>query len=278
MTEVSEISTICKNCLFAIYDNDTQVSCKFGRTETVNNHPSYDLIEAEDEEKKFYILNNHICPYQRTDTWTHADEKDIESKVKEEVYMPWAAVLFYRHNGIDSVEERIKELKSQKIPPKVVSLVIDAQDIDPKDFRSLHQMMEDNFSLWYLQRVLMEDFPDRYTADLCFDKMKKHRFMFYSYFESTKPIDLEYYSKIHKYVIDDMNFYGMIKNNDDKKDIHQMTISKVAHIKYAGNGNGIPIEFKIAYETKEITKEQISSNNITFDNLTSKFIIDYKLL
>ena len=30
--------------------------------------------------------------------------------------------------------------------------------------------------------------------------------------------------------------------------------------------------------TKEITKEQISSNNITFDNLTSKFIIDYKLL
>ena len=102
--------------------------------------------------------------------------------------------------------------------------------------------------------------------------------MFYSYFESTKPIDLEYYSKIHKYVIDDMNFYGMIKNNDDKKDIHQMTISKVAHIKYAGNGNGIPIEFKIANETKEITKEQISSNNITFDNLTSKFIIDYKLL
>ena len=57
-----------------------------------------------------------------------------------------------------------------------------------------------------------------------------------------------------------------------------MTISKVAHIKYAGNGNGIPIEFKIAYETKEMTREQISSNNITFDNLTSKFIIDYKLL
>ena len=134
MTEVSEISTICKNCLFAIYDNDTQVGCKFGRTETVDSHPSYELIEAEDEEKQFYIFNNHICPYQRTDTWTHADDKDIETRVKEEVFMPWAAVLFYRHNGIQSVEERIKEIKSQKVPPKVVSLVIDAKDIDPKDF------------------------------------------------------------------------------------------------------------------------------------------------
>lgn len=278
MTEVSSISTICKNCLFAIYDGKTQIGCNFNRTETIDKHPSYDLIEAEDEDKEFYILNNHICPYQRTDNWKHANDTDIISRVKEEVHMPWAAILFYRHNGIEHVEERIKELKSQSILPKVVTLVIDPQDIDPDDFRSLHQMMDDNFSIWYLQRVLQEDFPDRFTGDLCFDKMKKHRFMFYSYFESTKPIDLDYYDKIHKYVIDDLNFYGMIKNMDNKYDIHHMTISKVAHIKYAGNGNGIALEYKIAYENKDITKAEISNNNVTFENLESKFIIDYKLL
>jgi len=278
MTEVSSISTICKNCLFAIYDSKTQIGCVFNRTETIDNHPSYDLIEAEDEDKEFYILNNHICPYQRTPDWQHSKNDDIVKKVKEEVYMPWAAILFYRHNGVDAVEERIKEIKSQKIPPKVVTLVIDPQDIDPNDFRSLHQMMDDNFNLWYLQRVLQEDFPDRFTADICFDKMKKHRFMFYTYFESTKTIDLDYYDKIHKFVIDDLNFYGIIKNYNDKHDIHHMTISKVAHIKYAGNGNGIAIEYKIAYESKEITKQEISNNNITFENLESKFIIDYNSL
>lgn len=276
--EVSEISTICKNCLFAVYDGETQIGCHFNRTDTVDKHPSYDLIEAEDEEKQFYILNNHICPYQRTPSWQYAEDNDIVQRVQEEVYMPWAAILFYRHNGIDSVEDRIKELKSQRIPPKVVTLVIDPQDIDPQDFRSLHQMMDDNFNIWYLQRVLQEDFPDRFTADICYDKMKKHRFMFYTYFESTQPIDLDYYSKLHKFVIDDMHFYGMIKNNDDKHDIHHMTISKVAHTKYAGNGNGVAIEYKIAYENKEITKQEISNNNITFENLESKFIIDYKTL
>ena len=59
MTEVSAISTICKNCLFAKYDKTTQVGCEFNRTETIDNHPVCELIEAQDEDKEFYILNNH---------------------------------------------------------------------------------------------------------------------------------------------------------------------------------------------------------------------------
>ena len=156
MTEVSAISTICKNCLFAKYDKNTQIGCEFDRTQTVDNHPVYELIAAQDDDKEFYILNNHICPYQRTDTWTHADDEDIISKVKEEVYMPWAAILFYRHNGLDSVEERIKELKTQRVKPKVVSLVIDAQDIHPDHFKSLYQMMEDNFELLSFQMAKIQ--------------------------------------------------------------------------------------------------------------------------
>ena len=277
MTEVSAISTICKNCLFAKYDKNTQIGCEFGKTQTVDDHPVYELIAAQDDDKEFYILNNHICPYQRTDTWTHADDEDIISKVKEEVYMPWAAILFYRHNGLDSIEERIKELKTQQVKPKVVSLVIDAQDIHPDHFKSLYQMMEDNFEIWYLQRVIQQDLPDRFTGDLCFDKMKKHRFMFYSYFESTKAIDSNYYDKIHKFVIDDMNSYGIIKNEDDE-DVHHVTISKIAHQKYSGNGNNVPIEYKIAYENKNLTWADIDAKTKSLETLEDKFIIDYNLL
>ena len=46
MTEVSAISTICKNCLFAIYDDDTQIGCHFGRTDKVDNHDVYDICRA----------------------------------------------------------------------------------------------------------------------------------------------------------------------------------------------------------------------------------------
>ena len=278
MKEISAISTACKNCLFATYDDNTQNGCMLNRIEKIETHPVYELIEAEDEEKEFYILNNHICPYQRTSTWVNADDDEIVGAVKKEGYMPWAAILFYRHNGINSVEERIKEIKSQTVRPKIVTLVIDAQDIDPAHFKSLHQMMDDNFDMWYLQRVIQTDLTDRFTGDLCFDKMQKHRFMFYSYFESTQSIDLDYYDKIHKFVIEDMNNYGIIKHKDNDEDIHHVTISKITHKKYGGNGNNVPIEYKISYENKDLTWADISDKNKSDTTLEDKFIIDYSEL
>lgn len=274
MNKVSAISTVCKNCLFAIYDGKTQVGCAFNQTDKVDQHDIYELIEAQDEEKEFYILNNYICPYQRTKSWVHANSLDIMHKAMSEVYMPWAAILFYRHNGIEAVEKRISELKNQRITPKVITLVIDAQDIDPEDFKTLYKLMDDNFDIWYLQRVIEKDLTDRFTGDLCFDKMKKHRFMFYTYFDSTKHIDSNYYDKIHKYVIDDMNTYGIIKDGDN---IHYMTISKIAHQKYGGNSNGIDIEYKIEYENKDLTWLDIT-NKKPKKELRDKFIVDYNTL
>ena len=277
MTTISAISTCCKNCIFSVYNGKTQTGCELGRTKTVEEHEVYELISARDDDKNFYVLNNHICPYQRTKTWAYADQEDKIAKAKEEVYMPWAALLFYRGNGIDAMEERIKELRNQSISPKVVTLII-SEDITEEELRSLFQMMEDNLDTWYLQRVLQEDLHDRFTGDLCFDKMKKHRFMFYSYFESTRPIDADYYDKIHKFVIDDMHTYGIMKNKKDDNDVHHLTISKVAHVKYGGNGNGVPLEYKIAHENKDLTWADINSKNKKDETLEDKFIIDYKSL
>ena len=274
MTEVSAISTICKNCLFAKYDDNTQIGCEFNRTKTVANHPVYDLIEAEDGDKEFFILNNHICPYQRTEGWAHSNSNDIVSAVKAEVVMPWAAILFYRNDGRDALEARIKEIRSQSVPPKVITLVLGAGNLDKDELTSLHQMMEDNFEIWYLHKVLLDDLTDRFAADLCFDKMKKHRFMFYTYFETNQSIDLDYYDKIHKYVIDDMNTYGIIKDKKNPDNLQHITISKIAHMKYGGNGNSVDIEHKISHENKDLTLADISENSGD-ETLEEKFIVEY---
>ena len=50
MKEISAISTACKNCLFATYDDNTQNGCMLNRIEKIETHPVYELIEAEDEE------------------------------------------------------------------------------------------------------------------------------------------------------------------------------------------------------------------------------------
>ena len=66
------------------------------------------------------------------------------------------------------------------------------------------------------------------------------------------------------------------KDNDD--DIQHVTISKITHLKYGGNGNGVPIEYKIAHENKDLTWMDISNKKINNETLEDKFIIDYDLL
>jgi len=88
---------------------------------------------------------------------------------------------------------------------------------------------------------------------------------------------LDYYEKIHKFVIEDMNTYGIIKNKNDNN-IQHLTISKIAHMKYGGNGNGVPIEYKIEHENKNLTWSDISNKEVNDKSLKDKFIIDYNTL
>ena len=75
-----------------------------------------------------------------------------------------------------------------------------------------------------------------------------------------------------------MNTYGIIKNKNNDDNIQHITISKIAHQKCGGNGNNIPIEYKIAYENKDLTWVDIDAKTKSLETLEDKFIIDYNLL
>lgn len=278
MTKVSAISTVCKNCVFAIYDGKTQVGCAFNRTEKVDQHDIYELIEAEDEEKEFYILNNHICPYQRTSRWIHADDKDIMSRAKEEVYMRWGAILLVNKDSLNikDISNRIQELKNQDIPPQSAVIVLKTESqISNTDMDEIFHLMNSNFNLWYIQNEMNNDTSERFSIDTAFDKLKNSaRIMFYSVFKSDQQIPKDFYSKIHKYVIDDMNTYGIIKIPGS---MHCFTVSKIAHQKYAGNSNGVDLEYKIEHENKDLTWTDIT-NKKPNKELKDKFIVDYNTL
>ena len=72
-----------------------------------------------------------------------------------------------------------------------------------------------------------------------------------------------------------MKNYGIIKNKNDDNDIHHVTTSKITHLKYGGNGNGVPIEYKIAYENKDLTWMDISNKKPSDETLEDKFIVGY---
>jgi len=240
--KISALSTTCKECLFAKYDGSTQVGCELGRIEKVKTHPVYQLVEAMDDEKEFYVINYHLCLYQRIKGWPH-DYKPMEemiSEVKDEIKMRWGAILILRdedENNMSRVEKRLNEIFNQKNPPSWVGIVNDDKELDVYwiiDYLNKKEVV------WHIQSS--EESRDRDAIDIILDKTKHRGFSFYAVFESDKEISLDFYKSIHENVIDGMLQYSVIKDEDT---LHNMVVNKVAHFKFGGNaGNTLEQNIK----------------------------------
>ena len=57
-----KIQTNCKDCIFAIYSEETQTGCEASRTDIFKNQNK--LIEAYDEENEFYVVKGFCNLYR----------------------------------------------------------------------------------------------------------------------------------------------------------------------------------------------------------------------
>jgi len=65
------IKTNCKECAFAIYNNNTQVSCEFDRIVKFGEK----AIPAYDDDKEFYVIDTLCCYYRDKAKGYTADDK-----------------------------------------------------------------------------------------------------------------------------------------------------------------------------------------------------------
>ena len=78
---VSAIIDKAEQNLFSIYKDNTQIDCAMNLLEKYKSKNT-EIIEAYDEDKEFYILNNRKCIGFRKDNWFKQfnDDLDIENK------------------------------------------------------------------------------------------------------------------------------------------------------------------------------------------------------
>jgi len=242
--KISVVSTTCKNCLFAKYDGDTQIDCELGKIEKIDAHPLYEIIGINDDEKKFFILNHHLCLHQRVAGWVH-DNKSMDemiSLVKDEVKMNWGAIIILKNehaNDMSRVEKRISEILEQPKKPSWIGVISNDRDLEL--FWIISHLNNQGIR-WAIESG-EEDI--RKYIDVIFNKFKKNKFVFYGVFESDKEIPSDFYQKMQGNVIENLMQYSVIK---DGESLHCMTVNKVAHIKYQGN-TGLNLENKIERES-----------------------------
>ena len=83
LSETSPIKTSCKECVFAVYEGDTQTGCEFNRLDKLPH------FEAYDDQKEFYVVKglcNHIR-HEKTKDGSVYDKSLIHKEVALSFYI-----------------------------------------------------------------------------------------------------------------------------------------------------------------------------------------------
>lgn len=232
------LDAICKNCIFAEYDGDTQTGCAFNIIDKVKRYTDKEVLEAYDEEKNFYVIKDFVCPYQRGKVWQDSREDNNYKEIAEsEVYMKWSAFLWVNQSSIREVKSYIGQLMSQDVPPSAIVVIC---NFDPEKIDTLLPWMQNLNIKWFVQNT--KDISlNRTHIDIAFDKLRQHKYRFYCVFDINHPTK-HIYRLIHDYVFDKLQPFFIVKDPDS---LHQMIVNKIVHLKYAGNSGGHTLEKKV---------------------------------
>jgi hypothetical protein len=103
-----KLVTSCKDCVFAIYNGNTQIGCHAGRLDNL------DVAECYDEEKEFFVTKNVNCLGFRKQSWLKEDEQiDLAAeRAKKELAFSYTVI-----TGAGDIHKKLEYLNKQTHKP-----------------------------------------------------------------------------------------------------------------------------------------------------------------
>lgn len=191
--------TSCKDCLFAIYNGNTQIGCEANRIEKFKNH----VIEAYDDEKEFYVLNR-LCNLYRFKSWNNG-EKDLEKARSE------SSVVFDIIIDCDNIDDSmrddlidiIKKIGYNKHKITLLRAYNTDRDITAKLMYILHYFPNINISMYFEKQ------------ETIYSILSKSIGLFHVIVNETNYTNLDVFmSKINSYINEDLKQSVLYKSDD----------------------------------------------------------------
>lgn len=181
--QISAIHTPCKKCVFAKYENNTQTDCFLGYIDKYKNNQT-EILEAYDEDKEFYIINNKKCIGYRENSWfdkRNLSEATIEEKIakyQESNHVHYVAVINLYNLSMDELKNIYDNLSNCKIQPQKIVLVryLHNKNFPYKSIENIFEKGRLNTS-WRIQTMLDENIPYIYILNEIAKNNKFTRFL-----------------------------------------------------------------------------------------------------
>ena len=226
---ISRLHTSCKECIFAIYDesNKTQVGCKLEKLDKLKDN-GVEVIETFDEEKEFYVLNNHACMTYRNKLMEDKTLDEQMEIVKQQAKPRMACIILIQNNNESDLENTIKSLVEQEEQFREV-IFTNLSDIKPSVIIDLINKHEGKFK-WSVKQILDEYWIGSKSIN---HALEKSRSTYACIFNSGFIINKFFVKEIIDALCNQMKRFIMLKGIDEKD--NGLTVQTYAFLSLRGN-------------------------------------------
>jgi len=181
---IHNIHTPCKQCVFAQYNGNTQKDCHLGYIEKYKT-ANISIIEAYDNEKEFYIINDKKCIGYRENKWFDGldlEDDSIQTKIdfyNQQNKLHYLVVVNLQFFNTESLDKLFKELSRCSVQPQKIILVRYRNTKFPFEYAQIENIIKDNNInyQWRIQTMLDSSVPYEGVLHNTTNINQKYRFI-----------------------------------------------------------------------------------------------------
>lgn len=161
-SKVESIHTCCKNCVFAKYENITQIGCHLDYIQKYKDLGA-EILEAYDQEKEFYLINNKKCIGYRENKWFNDNSLCLEDKIaiyNEKNKLSYTMVINLAPLSVDDLNHILAQINNDLPPQKII--IIRHRDNDLKfSYDKIKSMLDEHQikCTWRIQTMVDDTIP-----------------------------------------------------------------------------------------------------------------------
>ncbi len=233
------LTTSCKDCLWAVYNDKTQVGCEFNKIEQYKL-AGKQVIEAYDDDKEFFAING-VCFYGRLPGWGDKDKERLKQELIETFPYQLIFIDYGEHyENKDQFEEIIVEhIKNQS--GNMVGVSIIRHKTSLLSVIEMTEILNKHVKKWKIINIEDENQTDDYYITHIIKEIKS---TFYAKINNFNHVD-DYGKLIYEYMHEKNNKFAILENFDND------LVNCLAHEHYQGGSFGIHLKELVNHRAKE---------------------------
>jgi len=251
MIQLHTVHQSCKNCVFADYSWDPaadpdrnkprQSNCTAGKLAIFHAQSPDNIVEAEDDEAEFCIVNNRKCQFFRDNRseWAQhvtPDQWVAQARAEAQMRIDVIIVLDDSGEGLAGLETTLERLKKQTVKASRVFVVNNSETIRTGKLQQFIDKHSGDLNIYRTDihiRVEGKCIHHLACVDEVFSKTNGH---FYATFRPGFPIPEDFIASIDAAINDRLEQFVVLQPID--ADLNGMVVQKGFHKAYDGNAPG----------------------------------------